>query len=240
MLEFINISKNYDYVAALNNVSFKINKGEIVGLIGANGAGKTTTIKLATKYITADSGNIFLNDVNLENVTNEKFPISYIPDEPIFYDFMTVAEHFKFIESLYTNGVYKSTNLIKRFSLEEYTKKMPHTLSKGNRQKLMISMALLREFDLLIADEPFTGLDPKQINMLKDTFIELKSMGKGVLLSTHLLDMIELFCDRYIMIEKGKIICVGTKEDIAKNMNLDIELSIEEMYLKITNDRNEE
>lgn len=230
MLKFINVTKKYNHLVALDDISFDVGFGEIIGLIGANGAGKTTAIEIVTGYIKPDYGEVCVD--NIESI-KQRSAIAYIPDEPVYYEFMTVAEHLEFISSMYSNGEYSVEEIIKRFSLEDQLDKMPHTLSKGNKQKLMIATALLREFKLLIADEPFTGLDPKQINVLKCTLSELKAKGKGVLISTHLLDVIELFCDRYIMIEKGRIIGQGSKIEIARHFGLDNKLSIEEMYITV-------
>lgn len=234
MIEFKNVSKYYSCVKALDNISFVIPDGEIVGLVGANGAGKTTTIKLAMNHISPDSGRILLNDKDIAKISDYKMQIAYVPDEPVCYDFMTVEEHFKFIESMYHGDGYDMDELIRRFDMESHLQKLPMALSKGNKQKLMICNVLLRDFKFLIADEPFTGLDPKQIHSLKQIFLELRNAGKSVVLSTHLLDTIELFCDRYIMMEKGKIIANGTKEEILKSSGFDSDMSIEEAYIKLT------
>lgn len=237
MLNFIDVIKKYDAVTALNHVSFQIDAGEVAGLIGANGAGKTTAIKLVTGYLSPDSGEIWLNGMSRTVGLMKDSGIAYIPDEPVYYDFMTVSEHLQFISAMYPEGEYGIEEIIAKFSLEEQLNKMPHTLSKGNKQKLLIATALLREFDLLIADEPFNGLDPKQIHVLKDTLSELKSRDKGILISTHLLDVIELFCDRYIMIEKGCIIGQGSKREIAEQFTLSEDLTIEEMYIQIADNK---
>lgn len=233
MLKLENITKKYGYFTALDSVSFSVKRGEIAGLIGENGAGKTTVLKLITKYLKADLGT-----VSLEGDGGRA--LSYIADEPVYYEFMTVGEHLEFVSSMYKNGVCSVKEVIERFRLEEQLNKMPHLLSKGNKQKLMIAMALLREFDLLIADEPFTGLDPKQTEALKKTIAELKARNKAVLISTHLLDTIELFCDRYIMIEKGKIIGAGTKKEIAEKFGLDSRKTIEELYIAVADNAERE
>ncbi len=227
MLKLENVTKKYGHFTALDCVSFSMDSGEIVGLIGANGAGKTTTLQLITKYLKPDAGTISIEGEGNRN-------ISYIADDPVYYEFMTVREHLEFVSSMYENGVYSVEEVVNRFQLEEQLDKMPHTLSKGNKQKLMIAMALLRQFNLLIADEPFTGLDPKQIGVLKKTIAELKAQNKGVLISTHLLDVIELFCDRYVMIECGRVIGAGSKAEIAEKFGLDCQKSIEELYITIT------
>lgn len=186
MLEFNNVTKKYNHLTALDDVSFDVNSGEIIGLIGANGAGKTTAIEIITGFIQPDCGQVSFH--HMEG-TGQHSAIAYIPDELVYYEFMTVAEHLEFISSLYLDGEYTIEEIISRSFLEEQLDKIPHTLSKGNKQKLMIGTALLWEFKLLMADEPFTGLDPRQINVLKRTLSELKGRVKGILISTHLLDV---------------------------------------------------
>lgn len=234
MIEFIDVSKCYSSVKALENTSFIIPNGEIIGLVGANGAGKTTTIKLIMNQINPNKGRILMDGQEITKIRDYKKQIAYIPDEPVCYDFMTVEEHFKFIQSMYPSGQYNMDELVKRFDMEPHMQKLPLALSKGNKQKLMICNVLLRDFEYLIADEPFTGLDPKQIHTLKQIFMELRNAGKTVVLSTHLLDTIELFCDRYIMLEKGGIVAKGTKEEILNSFGFEDNMSIEEAYIKIT------
>lgn len=234
MIEFKNVTKKYNLVKALDSVSFQIMPGEIVGLVGANGAGKTTAIKLITKYITPEQGTIFIDNQDIVEEKQTCQNISYIPDEPVYYEFMTVAEHLQFIQAMYPNGEYSIEEIIDMLSLSRQLTKVPNALSKGNKQKLMLATAFLRSFDYLIADEPFTGLDPKQIKSLKHILMELRKRNKGILLSTHLLDVIELFCDRYIMIDDGHIIAIGTKEEILTKHNLCPKLSVEETYITLT------
>lgn len=234
MIEFNNVSKSYSSIKALDDVSFAFPDGEIVGLVGANGAGKTTTIKLAMNHISPDAGRVLMDNKGITQIRDYKKQIVYVPDEPVYYDFMSVEEHFKFIQSMYSSGQYSMDELVRRFDMEPHLQKLPLALSKGNKQKLMICNVLLRDFKYLIADEPFTGLDPKQIHTLKQIFQELKDAGKSVVLSTHLLDTIELFCDRYIMLEKGKIVANGTKEEILDSFGFASDMSIEEAYIKLT------
>lgn len=233
MIEFRNVTKNYGAFTALDDVSFRIQPGEIVGLVGANGAGKTTTMKLLNRYLTPDAGTVFMDNVDIFAEKNA-LPMAYIPDAPIYYEFLTVKEHFQFIRDMYPTGEYAVDELIKRFGLQQYLQKMPHALSKGNQQKLMIAMALLRNFSYLIADEPFNGLDPKHMHVLKAILMELRARNKGVLLSTHLLDVIEMFCDRYIMLDGGHVIAIGTKAEILRQHGFDASCTIEDCYIALT------
>lgn len=234
-MTFERVSKSYGKILALDDISFNFGEGEIVALIGANGAGKTTTIRLITRYLTPDKGKILIDGKDIYDIAAKIYPIAYIPDEPVYYEFMTVAEHFHFIESMYVNGEYKTEQLISRLSLGEHINKTPNTLSKGTKQKLMICAALLRSFDFLIADEPFSGLDPNQINVLKQLLLEQRARGKAILISTHLLDMIERFCDKYVILDKGKVIAYGTKDDIAQKYSFDKNLTVEQMHISLTN-----
>ncbi|WP_353893591.1 ABC transporter ATP-binding protein [Proteinivorax hydrogeniformans] len=224
LLEFKNISKYYDAVKALDEVSFAIKEGEIVGLIGPNGAGKTTAIQTMMKYITPDSGDVYFKGKNIKLLSQNKLNISYLPDEPVYFEELTLEEHLFFICMLY-NYTQKEANesvnyIIDKLELYEHKNKLPDKLSKGTKQKLQIACSLLRKFDVLLADEPFTALDPKQIWVLKELFLEQKKDNKSILVSTHLLDLAETFCDRYICLNKGEIIGHGTKESLIRKSNL--------------------
>lgn len=233
IIEFKNITKKYGGVTALNNVTFQMKSGEITGLIGANGAGKTTSLRLLTNYIDPDTGEVFVNNEKITRKISFDKIIAFIPDEPVYYELLTVEEHFRLINSLYPKGVYSPEELIYRLDLEEHMRKLPHMLSKGNKQKLMICTALLREFDFLLADEPFTGLDPNQIKVFKDILLELKSKGKGIILSSHLLDAMETICDCYVILDKGNVIGKGTKQELVGVLKKD--KSLEQIYISLSN-----
>lgn len=206
ILEFNNVSYTYNKAEkeAIKNISFGIGEGEIVALIGPNGAGKTTTILNITRNIKYQEGNILMNGVSLPKIKNEDFSVAYIPDTPVYYEELTILEHLRFIKSLYPAEHSSIQELVSRLKLKEHLNKTPGMLSKGTLQKLMISMALLRSYNLLIADEPFNGLDPSQISEFKEILKECKDQRKSVLLSTHLLEMVDGICDRYIFIEDGE------------------------------------
>ena len=229
-----NISYSYGNVRALRNVSFSANLGEVTGIIGANGAGKTTAMRIITRYLVPQSGDVFIDGRSIRHWRNEDFPVSYIPDEPVFYEELTLLEHLHFVKALYPKNLQDIEGLIGRFEFYDHINKVPSSLSKGNRQKLMIALALLREYQILIADEPFTGLDPNQIYNLKNILSEQRKMGKAVLLSTHLLDMIDNLCDRYVILHKGYLLAAGTKEDIQAAFDIEGAASLEAIYLEIT------
>jgi len=232
-LQFNNVSFSYPKVLALSSVSFEIEKGEIVGLIGANGAGKTTAILNIIRYLQPQNGKIYIDGIDISEIKNENFLVSYIADEPIFYDELTLLEHLRFMKALYPDNELVIEDLIGKLELNEHLHKVPSALSKGTRQKLSIALSLLRNYELLIADEPFSGLDPKQINIFKETLFDCKKAGKAVLLSTHLLDMVDGICDKYIMLNHGELVAEGTKSEIIKVNNLNSGSTLEQIYLAL-------
>jgi len=232
-LEFSNVTKSFsNQIKALDSVSFNVGDGEIVGLIGSNGAGKTTTINICTKLIEQYEGSVFLNEINIKDIRFKDYPISYIPDEPVFYEFLTLQEHLTFVQSLYQNkAVLSIESLMSRLDLEPHVNKMPHQLSRGTKQKLMIAMALLRDYSTLIADEPFTGLDPYQIGVFKRILVDLRNTGKSILVSTHLLDIVESLCDRYVLLHNGKVLAIGSKEELSRLVCINESTSLENIFM---------
>lgn len=230
------VSKEYPGgIRALANICFNVAPGEIVGLIGANGAGKSTTIKICTKLLTEYAGSVTLDGVDIESTALEDFPVAYIPDEPVYFEFMTVGEHLDFVSDMYKNlGFTDKHTLISMFAMEEHLTKTPNQLSKGTKQKLMICIALLRDFKLLIADEPFSGLDPKQIHVLRNLFLDVKASGRSVLLSTHLINLVDTYCDRFVFLNQGCLAGFGSKEDLAHKAQLDTSSTTEDIYLALT------
>lgn len=231
-ISFKKVNKYYNDFHALKNISFDIPKNSIVGLIGANGSGKTTMIKCLLNYYDDFSGEINVFGKN-KGILQGDDTFAYIPDTPVYYEELTVSEHFDFISRMYKTEE-KVGRFIEDFELESHLNKFPHELSKGNRQKLLIGCALLRDYKILVSDEPFSGLDPRQLNNLRQKFLELRNDGKTIILSTHLLSLIENLCDYYIMIDKGKLIGVGRIEEILEKTP-DCK-SLEDLYLYLSED----
>lgn len=158
-------------------------------------------IKCLLNYYDDYSGEIIVFGEKNKSIVQEDNTFAYIPNTPVYYEELTVNEHLDFISRMYKTEE-KVEKLKKDFQLESHLNKFPHELSKGNQQKLLICCALLRDYKLLISDEPFSGLDPRQLNNLRERFLELKNQGKTIILSTHLLALMENLCDYYIMIDK--------------------------------------
>ncbi|WP_394268509.1 ABC transporter ATP-binding protein [Anaerococcus nagyae] len=184
----------------LNNISFDIIAGKITGFIGNNGAGKTSLIKCLTSFYRNYDGSININNQDLKTIH-----ISYITDSPVYYEELTFGEHIEFI-----SAINESKELIDYyidlFEVRRYLNHFPSELSKGTLQKMMIILALLRNKELLIADEPFTGLDPSQVDVFKEELIRLRNEGSAILISSHQLDLIDQICDNFIFIKEGKIV----------------------------------
>lgn len=229
---FKNVTKTYGDVCALHELSFDIPANKIVGLIGANGAGKTTILKHIIKYLHPDCGSIMLGGSDINSLRDEMFPVSFVPDKPVYYEELTVSEHLQFISTMYGTKD-RVNNLISVLELKPHLGKVPGALSKGTLQKLMIACALLRKYELLIADEPFSGLDPKQIFVLKELLRQEKEAGKTVVISTHLLSTIENLCDYYIFVDNGELLSQGTLEELTAK---DKDMSLEEIYMILSRD----
>lgn len=224
---------SYGKTVALDGLSFSANRGKIVGLIGENGAGKSTVIKSIYRFLPPDKGMILWDGKDIFSLRPDTYPISYIPDTPVFYEELSLLEHLHFTKAVYPQSGASETELLERLDMREHQNKIPSALSKGTRQKLMIAMALLREFEILIADEPFSGLDPKQIATLKTLLLEQKSKGKLVILSSHLLDVVENVCDQYVIMKKGKCLASGSKEELLASTKLGRNSTMEAVYLRL-------
>lgn len=228
---FQKVSKIFGKIKALDNISFCVPKGKITGLIGSNGSGKTTSLKCLLGFYDDYIGTITIDGESSKEIIDSQQLISYIPDKTVLYEELTVNEHFSFISAMY-GSEDRIDNLIDKFSLSPHLDKFPHELSKGTAQKVLIGCALLRNFDILVADEPFEGLDPIQIVVVKNIFEELRDSGKTILVSTHLLSIIEPICDNYIMLDQGTLLASGNiKSVLSKTPNCN---NLEELYIYLS------
>lgn len=219
-----NITKLYGAQKALNNVSFTVNTGEIVGFLGPNGAGKSTMMKIITCYIPPTSGSVKVCDFDiLEQSLEVKKQIGYLPEHNPLYLDMYVKEFLEFV-----GGLYKVDNINKRVAemieltgLQVEQKKKIGTLSKGYRQRVGLAQAIIHDPKVLIMDEPTTGLDPNQLEEIRGL---IKTLGKEktVMLSTHIMQEVEAVCDKVIIINKGEIVANESTQNLQKNTNKQI------------------
>jgi ABC-2 type transport system ATP-binding protein len=205
-IEVNNISKSYGVQKALDNISFSVKKGEIVGFLGPNGAGKSTLMKILTTYITADEGSAAVNGFDVTSQAKSvQQSIGYLPEHNPLYLDLYVREYLAFNADVYKVAKSRIEEVIQLTGLSNESHKKTGQLSKGFRQRVGLANALLHNPDVLILDEPTTGLDPNQLVEIRNV---IKNVGKDktVFLSTHIMQEVEAICDRVIIIDKGKIV----------------------------------
>ncbi len=233
MLKIENLIKSYDgKTNAVNNVSFEINSGEIFGFIGHNGAGKTTTIKCVVGLLPFEKGKIEINGISVKkNPLEAKCQMVYIPDNPDLYDSLTGIQFLNFICDIYAIAKDVRNEEIKKYAdMFEITKNLGDAISSyshGMKQKLALISAFIRHPKLLILDEPFVGLDPKAMHLVKELMKEMCKEGNSVFFSTHVLDVAEKLCDRIAIISHGELKAYGTMEEVKG------EESLEEVFLEL-------
>ena len=211
-VEVSHISKSFDGQAVVSDLSFDIRAGEVFGLLGPNGAGKTTVIRMLLDIIRPDSGRIMVLNRSLREV---KDSIGYLPEERGLYRKLTVMDTLMYFGSLKNNQSEERTlALLEKMGLLSYRDKKISELSKGMQQKIQIIAAIIHDPDLIILDEPFTGLDPVNMKLVQDLILELKSEGKTILISTHMMDKVERMCDRIFMIHRGNGVLHGSIGEI--------------------------
>ncbi|MBB6682159.1 gliding motility-associated ABC transporter ATP-binding subunit GldA [Aequorivita sp. 609] len=222
-----NITKTYGEQKALNNVSFSVEKGEIVGFLGPNGAGKSTMMKILTTYLPASEGVAIVNDfeVSKDDISVKK-SVGYLPEHNPLYLDMYVREYLLFNAGIYNIPKSEVESVIEKTGLTPEANKKIGQLSKGYRQRVGLANALLHDPDVLILDEPTTGLDPNQLIEIRQL---IKNVGehKTVLLSTHIMQEVEAICDRVIIINKGEIVLDKKLADLKKNKQQIIEVEFD-------------
>ena len=237
MIKFKNVTKVYNRtIKAVNNVSFEVRGGEIVGFTGPNGSGKTTTIKMLTGILPPDKGEIKINGFDIKkNMIQAKSSIGYIADSPDMFLRLKGIEFLNFIADVYkvSNDDRKRrvNELAERFELTDALSSPMMSYSHGMRQKLMVIAALVHNPPVWILDEPMTGLDPKSSYELKEMMREHAKKGNAVFFSTHVLEVAEKLCDKVIIIKKGNLLYDGTLENLeSQHLNQ----TLENIFLEMT------
>ena len=244
ILQVNNVTGGYTRKPVIQDLSFTIEKGELVGLIGLNGAGKSTTIKHIIGTLIPQAGEIRLNDVTLkENMDAYRSSFSYIPETPVLYEELTLREHLQLTAMAYgldeQTLATRSEKLLKEFRMEKRLNWFPSHFSKGMRQKVMIMCAFLVNPSLYIIDEPFVGLDPLGIQSLLDQMDEKKKEGASILMSTHILSTAERYCDRIILLHEGRVRAQGTMNDLRAAFNMP-DATLDDLYIAMTKEQDNE
>ncbi|NLL70193.1 MAG: ATP-binding cassette domain-containing protein [Epulopiscium sp.] len=223
MIQVENLTKRYGQHLALDNVSFTVNKGEILGFLGPNGAGKSTTMNIITGYISATEGTVKVDGLDiLEQPQEAKKKIGYLPELPPLYMDMTVEEYLRFVcrikkveKNKEKETLYKVMELVK---INDMRKRLIKNLSKGYKQRVGLAQAMIGSPEILILDEPTVGLDPKQIIEIRNL---IKGLGKQhtIILSSHILSEVSAVCDRVMIIDKGKIVASDSPDNLSRRMS---------------------
>ena len=234
--------KRYGDFTAVRDLSFTVQPGEIVGLVGANGAGKTTTLRAITGILRPTIGRIRVagHDIDKEPVA-AKQQLAYIPDTIHPYDLLTVTEHLHFIALAYRieNAEAKYAALLDELDLADKKDQMASSLSRGMLQKLSLACAFLREPRVVLLDEPLTGLDPRGIRNIKESIRRRAAAGTAFLLSSHLLVLVEALCDQVLILHGGQKVAFGSLEEIRTLATLRADASLEDVFFAVTERSNE-
>lgn len=239
MLKISNLSKSYSKgaVKAVDDISIQVKPGEIFGFLGPNGAGKTTTIKMIVGLLKPDNGKILVDNVDVqEDSLRAKSLISYVPDNPEIYAKLDGIEYLNFIADVFEVSVKQRKERIERYSkmfnIDQALGDMIESYSRGMRQKLALTSSLLSDPSLFILDEPMVGLDPKSSFNLKEIMREMCDKGSSVFFSTHVMEVAESLCDRIAIINNGKIVALGTMEELRSNAKESG--TLEKIFLELT------
>ncbi len=238
MIRVEGLTKTYGAFVAVSDLSFQVEAGEVLGLVGPNGAGKTTTLRCAVGIIPPARGEILICGKSLtREPLAAKQNIAFMPDEPRLFDYLTVREHLQFTARIYGVRDYRlqAEALLEELELKEKGDTLPAELSRGMKQKLVIACGLLHSPKVLLFDEPLTGLDPIGIRRMKSTILKRAREGSAIIISSHLLHLVEELCDRVLILNQGRKVIHGSLEEIQKSLpELRGDTSLEEMFLRIT------
>ncbi len=213
-----NLTKRFGPITALDGISFSVERGQVFGFLGANGAGKTTTMRIVLDILRADSGTVTWDGTASTDVPRRTW--GYLPEERGLYPRLEVLEQLVFFATLYAipraEAATRARDWLTRFRIPEYEKRRAEELSKGNQQKVQLIAAILHEPDVLIMDEPFVGLDPVNVSLLKEAFGEMRKRGTTLIFSTHQMEMVEELCEAIAIIDHGRLVLGGPIRDVKR------------------------
>ena len=237
MISATELTKLYGDFTAVRGISFHVAPGEILGLVGPNGAGKTTTLRCLAGIISPTSGTIVVDGHDMRgDPIAAKRALAFIPDEPHLFDYLSVEEHLRFIGRLY--GVpdieTRLPAMLDELELTDKRRSLPGELSRGMRQKLAIACGLLHDPSALLLDEPLTGLDPAGIRRMRETIVARAERGTAVILSSHLLNLVEELCTKLFVLRQGECVAFGTIDEIIAMRPELTGLSLEDLFLSLT------
>ncbi len=237
MLEVKNLSKYFGIKKAVDNVSFSVEDGKILGVLGKNGAGKSTLFRMILNILDPDEGEVLYNGEKIDTKVSDR--IGYLPEVGSLIDSYTVYElcvYYGKMKSMKTEDIKKNMfDLLEKFEIVEFANMKIKELSKGNKQKIQFIISILHDPDLIILDEPFSGLDPVSVEYFKNIILDLKARGKTIIFSSHIMSHVEMLCEQIVIINSGKVVLQGNLDEIKQEYSsktLDITGVIPETVLR--------
>jgi ABC-2 type transport system ATP-binding protein len=238
VIEVAGLSKLYGDFAAVSDLSFTVRPGEVLGLVGPNGAGKTTTLRSITGIIPPSAGRVQIAGHELAtDPIGAKRALAFFPDEPRLFDYLTVSQHLAFVARIYGVGNHEAIAqpLLDEFEIADKADQLPGALSRGMKQKLAIACGLLHSPQVMFFDEPLTGLDPLGIRRMKNSIVRRARAGATIVLSSHLLHLLEEVCSHVLILKRGAKIADGTIGDVSEQFsNGEADVSLEEIFIRAT------
>lgn len=236
VIEVFGLRKAYRDVVAVADLTFSVASGEVLGLVGPNGAGKTTTLRCLSGILPPDAGTIRLGGHDLaKDAVEAKRLLAFMPDEPALFPYLTVADHLSLVARLHGVGdaAERSRRLLEELERSGRERSLPAELSRGMKQKLVIACGLLHDPKALVFDEPLTGIDPGGIRRMKRTILSRAREGAAVIVSSHLLPLVEEICDRVLILSRGRCALHGTLAEV-RAVAGSHDSSLEEVFLRVT------
>jgi ABC-2 type transport system ATP-binding protein len=238
MIEVQALTKRYGNFTAVNDLSLIVRPGEVLGLVGPNGAGKTTTLRCLAGIIPATSGTIRIagHDLTVDPV-GAKRRLAFFPDEPRLFDYLTVRQHLAFVARIYGVSDYAALSqpLLEEFEIADKADQLPDELSRGMKQKLAIACGLLHAPQVMFFDEPLTGLDPLGIRRMKNSILQRARAGATIVLSSHLLHLLEEVCSHVLILKRGEKIADGTLSEVAAQFGSGLgPVNLEDVFIRAT------
>ncbi|MBI2498326.1 MAG: ABC transporter ATP-binding protein [Opitutae bacterium] len=240
MIEVTGLTKRYGEFTAVRGLSFTVQPGEVMGLVGPNGAGKTTTLRCATGIIPPTLGTVRIGGIDLrEDPVAAKRRLAFMPDEPRLFDHLTVEQHLNFVARLHgvTDWPDRAGHILADLDMADKRRLLPAELSRGMKQKLVIACGLLHAPAVIFFDEPLTGLDPGGIRRMKETMRRLARDGAALILSSHLLSLVEEVCTHVLILKAGEKVADGAIADIRARFAVQPDASLEDVFFKATEDQ---
>jgi len=238
MIEFQHVSRSYGRKLAVDDLELVVPSGELFAFLGPNGAGKTTTIKMLVGLLRPGAGSIRVCGYDVVTETRQANQrLGYVPDEPYLYDKLSGREFLQFVSGMYglaaRTAVERTAREIARFELADFVDELTETYSHGMKQRLVFASAMLHDPEVLVLDEPTVGLDPRSVRLVKDMLRQKASAGTTIFMSTHSLGVAEEIADRIGIVNHGRLLCVGTLDELRAQRMLD-KTNLEQIFLEVT------